>query len=50
MTTNTPACVTHLPEWLDAAEADDLFAALTTRIPWSSRVPGCTAGKSQRPA
>jgi len=37
MTTNTPACVTHLPGWLDAAEADDLFAALTTRIPWEQQ-------------
>lgn len=37
MTTNTPACVTHLPGWLDAVEADDLFATLTTSVPWEQK-------------
>ncbi len=37
MTTTAPACVTHLPGWLDAAEADALFATLTRDIPWEQQ-------------
>jgi len=36
-TTTTPACVTHTPGWLSAATADDLFAVLTTSIPWEQK-------------
>jgi len=34
---STPACVIHTPGWLDAIEADDLFATLTTSIPWEQK-------------
>jgi len=36
-TTTTPACVTHTPGWLDPSEAGDLFAVLTTSIPWEQK-------------
>ncbi len=36
-TTTTPECVTHTPEWLNPIEADDLFAVLTTSIPWEQK-------------
>jgi len=34
---STPACVIHTPGWLDLFEADDLFAVLTTSIPWEQK-------------
>ncbi len=37
MTTTTPACVAHTPGWLDPTEADELFAVLTTGIPWEQK-------------
>lgn len=37
MTTTAPACVTHTPGWLDLAEADALFATLTSAIPWEQQ-------------
>lgn len=36
-TTTTPACVMHTPGWLDPIEADDLFATLTTSVPWEQK-------------
>ncbi len=37
ITTTAPACVTHTTGWLDPVEADDLFATLTTGIPWEQK-------------
>lgn len=37
MTTNTPECVIHTPEWLDLAEADALLATLTSGIRWEQQ-------------
>jgi len=36
-TTAIPACVTHTSGWLDPIEADDLFATLTTSVPWEQK-------------
>jgi len=36
-TTTAPECVSHTPGWLDPIEADDLFATLTTSIPWEQK-------------
>lgn len=34
---STPECVSHTPGWMDPIEADDLFATLTTSIPWEQK-------------
>lgn len=36
-TTTSPECVSHTPGWLAPAEADELFAVLTTGIPWEQK-------------
>jgi len=36
-TMTVPACVTLTPGWLAPVEADELFAALTTDIPWEQQ-------------
>lgn len=36
-TTTAPACVNHAPGWMNPIEADDLFATLTTSVPWEQK-------------